>query len=249
MLTSRNRVVENIVEQKRREHFFRRHPEKDGQLFSNVMQDGEWKGKRCFIIGGGVSLVGFDFERLRGEKIIAVNRAFESCMFADILFFMDAVNFHRWIIKGRLGIKAQEKFQKFKGHKVYLSISRNRRVSGAYMLRAVERTGLTFSLKQGLFHGSNSGYGALNLAVCLGANPIYLLGFDMKFQRNKSGMKTHFHEGYPIRHHEENTLRIYNVQFGKIAGILKKRGIKVINLSMDSAMTCFEKQSVDEVLQ
>lgn len=249
MITTRDRIVENIVEQKKREEYFRKHPEKDGQLYSNVMEDGAWKGRRCFIIGGGASLVGFDFERLRGEKVIATNRAFESCMFADILFFMDALNFHKWISTGKLGKKAQEKLQEFKGHKVYLSISRKRRISGVYMLKAVERTGLTFSLKQGLFHGSNSGYGALNLAVCLGANPIYLLGFDMKHQRDKSGIKTHFHEGYPQRHHNEKILKTYNVQFGKVAGLLKKRGIKVINLSMDSAMICFKKKPVDEVLQ
>src|SRR4030042_335661 len=34
--------------------------------FWEVMADGAWRGERCFIIGGGPSLPGFDFERLRG---------------------------------------------------------------------------------------------------------------------------------------------------------------------------------------
>jgi len=42
-----------------------------------IMPTGIWKGRRCFIVGGGTSLKGFDFSQLRGELVIAVNRAME----------------------------------------------------------------------------------------------------------------------------------------------------------------------------
>jgi hypothetical protein len=38
-----------------------------------------WKGERCFIIGGGPSLKGFDWSLLDGEKVIATNRGYQYC--------------------------------------------------------------------------------------------------------------------------------------------------------------------------
>ena len=59
------------------------------QAFMGRFPDGSWAGRRCFIIGGGPSLKGFDFERLRGERVIAINKAFYDVPFADIVFGMD----------------------------------------------------------------------------------------------------------------------------------------------------------------
>ena len=55
-----------------------------------ILPDGSWSGRRCFIVGGGPSLKGFDFERLRGERVIAINKAFYDVPFADIVFAMDS---------------------------------------------------------------------------------------------------------------------------------------------------------------
>ena len=35
-----------------------------------------WKGRRCFVVGGGPSLQGFDFNVLKGELVIALNAGF-----------------------------------------------------------------------------------------------------------------------------------------------------------------------------
>jgi hypothetical protein len=84
----------------------------------------------------------------------------------------------------------------------------------------------------------------MNLAVTLGANPIYLLGFDMALGPDG---KAHYHSGYsmpfPVR-----KLAAYIDNFNYVAPILKERGVEVVNLSPVSALKCFPKYSPDEVL-
>jgi len=202
-------------------------------LFSDIVADGAWRGQRCFIIGGGASLKGFEFSQLTGEAVIGVNRAFERVN-CQIMFAIDA-KLHRWITEGTLGIDVKKRFEEFGGHKVWLD-SHRYSLKGVTRLMGLDGTGLSFSMKNGLKHGGNSGYGALNLAVCLGANPIYLLGFDMK---GKGGKQTHWHEGYP-KVQPDKVYAKFKTYFESAAPILRRREIKVINLNPDSALRCFE---------
>src|SRR3972149_821520 len=134
--------------------------------FWEVMPDGAWRGERCFIIGGGPSLAGFDFERLRGQgRIIAVNKAYLDAPFADILFFMDGstTTFYGLVQNGRLAPGCLEKWNEFKGYKVFLNIL-GRKLDDVYSIRGAGRTGLSNSLRKGIYHGNNSGVGAIGLA-------------------------------------------------------------------------------------
>ena len=71
----------------------------------------------------------------------------------------------------------------------------------------------------------------MNLAVCLGANPIYLLGFDMKGKW--------WHTGYPEKHGDEVFGAFIN-DFENAVPELERRGVRVINLNPDSGLKCFE---------
>lgn len=218
-------------------------PQGNKKLFWKVVKDGEWKGSRCFVIGGGPSITGFDFERLRGEKIIAINKAYEYCDFADIMFSMDS-RYYNGIVRGFLGSKAKRKFDAFKGYKVWLD-TMNFRYNDIYYLMKAGDFGLSLSMEDGLRHGNNSGYAAVNLAFCLGANPIYLLGYDMK---HKSNGQTHFHEGYPWGQNPGQA-RAFAQGFDEMVPVLKDKGIRVINLNPDSALKCFPRKAINEVLQ
>lgn len=211
--------------------------------FATVLPDGSWKGQRCFIIGGGPSLKGFDFERLRGERVIAINKAFASCMFADVLYFMDYIHFYGNITEGRFGPEYLEKWKSFTGIKAHAD-SRRRDLPDTYWINLSSyQYGVSTSQKRGLYRGSNCGYGALNLAVLMGANPIYLLGYDMKHD----GKTTHFHEGY-WRTAQPKALREFIAEFGGIRNDLKARRIKVINLNPDSDLKWFPFSTIEEVL-
>jgi len=94
----------------------RRRHEAEAQALNLGIQDGEWAGEPCFIIGGGPSLKGFDFESLRGKgRVIAINRAYEHVPFADVHFFMDNRYYKR--------VQGEAAWQTFRGRKVYLNMN------------------------------------------------------------------------------------------------------------------------------
>ena len=99
-------------------------------------------------------------------------------------------------------------------------------------------------MQEGICHGDNSGYAALNLAVCLGANPIYLLGFDCKHENGRS----HWHDGH-IQKQEEERAKKWVKRFNVAAETLAPTKLQVVNLNPDSALECFEKMWPEEVLR
>jgi hypothetical protein len=207
-----------------------------------AMRDGEWRGNRCFIIGGGPSLRGFDFERLRGEKIIAVNRAFMDVPWADMMISMDN-RFYRWILRDDIK-GARSSYVAFKGLRVWVDMSNLRYGADVHYVKGWDGWKMPHSLKGGIYVGGNSGFCALQIAVLLDASPIYLLGFDMRI-----GKDTHYHSGYPIKTRQASLDR-YKATFGEFAKMIKQRNIDVtiINLNKDSALRCFEFGDVGQVL-
>ena len=239
MVTRFLRDREKILAERKKEAFHQIHPYRP---LSDMLGDGAWAGMRCFILGGGPSLEGFNFELLRDKgKIIAINRAFEYAPFADILFFMDQ-RFYKMLHAGRLGLDAQRKWAEFRGHKVFLNIL-GRQHDDVYSVRSLGRVGISNSLSKGIYHGNNSGVGALGLAICLGANPIYLLGFDFKFRHEKS----HFHSGYKIPM-KESVVKSFIRDFERMNRFLMRTKFRIINLNPDSALRCFPFSTIDEVL-
>ncbi len=203
---------------------------------ADILPDGAWRGERCFIIGGGPSLMGFDFECLRGRgRIIIINKGFIRVPFADVLFFMDHASFYISLKRGLFGPEAITAWGEFPGIKVFLNL-RGRRVEDAYSVRSLGRRGLSTNLRRGLYHGNNSGYGAIEFAICMQANPIYLLGYDMKFL----GAVTHWHGGYGHRQ-SETTVRSYRQELDGLAKLVAKTQFKVIYLNPESALAGFPK--------
>lgn len=220
----------------------------------SILRNGEWKDERCFLIGGGSSLRDFDFSRLIGKgRIITINKGFLATPFADICFFMDERFYREWIVEGGFGSEIVDKFRAFPGLKVFLDIHGRNYWHEVYHIRDHPggREGISSSLQEGLYHGGNSGYAALQLAIVLGCNPIYLLGYDMKFGQDG---KTHWHEGYPANKDEsplpgEQTYHGFASNFMNLAPKLKEKGIKVINLNPDSGLKCFEFGDIGDVLK
>ena len=198
-----------------------------------------WAGLPCYIIGGGPSVLDLDLSLLAGQLTIGINRAYE-LMDPTIIFGMDA-RFWTWVEVGQFGPEMREKFDNYrKGFKVWLAVGGIRTYPEDFLL--VEDRGMdVFSqnLLEGIGNGNNSGYAALNLAYLLGANPISLIGYDMK--GDAQGAQSWFHSGYP----QKQAARVY-AQFREklektAAPALAAAGRKVFNLCEDSALTCFPR--------
>ncbi len=216
---------------------------------SEVLPAGSWLNKPAYVVGGGPSLDGFDFSRLQGRRTIAVNIAFY--YFEPTVIFSMDTRCLNWILGGFYEPKYPgllEKFKKTAAYKTWLITYTAQLPDPIFVVKVFKNydAGLrefSWDLNDGLCHGNNSGFAAFNLAVVLGADPIYLLGFDMKHKDGKS----HFHAGHPIPQAEEKA-KSYAAPFEKIAPELERRGRRIINLNPDSGLRCFEFQKPEEAL-
>ncbi len=221
-----------------------------------VLPDRSWKGSPCIVVGGGPSLENFNWDLLHGWRVIGINRVYEQ-FDPTIIFSMDT-RFLRWIDEGKYGQEAREKFANTKAYKVWLCTYNCKLPDDVFVVRVWKNYSQGFrafplTMNNGIGHGNNSGYGALNLAVCLGANPIYLLGFDMNYRKLEDEgpfdavTSTHWHEGNP-QSHKPTTVKGFIQYFQLPALTAKEKGIEIVNLNPKSALPYFPKRHYEEVL-
>jgi hypothetical protein len=197
-----------------------------------------WSDIPVFIVGGGASLSGFPFERLRGlGHVLGVNRAmFDAPCNAGVSIDHLFVDHCRDL----LAAFAAER-------ELYLAVGKDAPdvfgVAGARYLLAV-KSGL--SRDHGtLATGGTSGYAALNLAALKGARRVVLLGFDYGLTRGRH----HYHDAYSWHHPaNDQSWQFWAKRFDTMADELLRMGVVVINASPQSAIGCFRKMSIEDAL-
>ncbi len=131
---------------------------------------------RCFVVGTGPSLEGFDFLMLDGEDTIAINHAVR--FFEPTLVFWSDHDLEPELTEAILNSEASR-----------WSLDERSEIPYTFIVKG--NGGPTNNLDDGLFYAQNSGLPALNLAILMGYDPIYLLGLDM----GSDNVKTHFYPG------------------------------------------------------
>lgn len=97
-----------------------------------------------------------------------------------------------------------------------------------------------------IHYGSNSGYQAINLAYLWGAGQIVLLGYDMQ----TTGGKQHWFGDHPAGPMQcQSNYSGFMGNFTKLAEDLAARGVDVVNCTRETALTCFRRDSLDNVLR
>lgn len=137
----------------------------------------KWEGEDAFIIGGGRSLLGFDWPQLEDENTIGCNHAFihgfpicKVCVFGDFGFWESS--------KGEL--------ESYDGWVV----TNYRTMNPPPWLHFYPRMDDGLGTDK-LAWNSNTGSVAVNLALIMGAKRVFLLGFDM---HRKNQNKPHWHD-------------------------------------------------------
>lgn len=173
-----------------------------------------------FVVGGGPSLRGFDFDALPGDRTIAINRSLEALPAARVLWWSD----WRFFRNNEAAILAH-------GAEHKATARRDKDPwgypPGVTTYRFTGRDGFDPDAAC-LRHGNNGGYAALHLAVHLGARRIVLLGIDLAHGADGA---THWHDGHGYLHRERTLTDKMQPYFGSLVQPLMERGVVVLNAS------------------
>ena len=89
----------------------------------------------------------------------------------------------------------------------------------------------------------NSGAGAIAFAIHAGCKKIYLLGLDGK----KKDGKVHWHGNHVRPLGNAKSMPHWKQHFQKVSEHARKSGVEVVNMSRDTAIECFKKESLDKL--
>ena len=223
--------------------------------------------KRVFIVGGGPSLIGFDFNKLINEDTIAINRSVFDLPRAKYFLTMDYTFLSRMRLQGaRVNHKRLVDFVSNPSEKMFVVGFDDRRFEKRSDVEILDKfTGMVYDLH--LFNkviwasarggigmsmedfrsSSDSGFSAIQLATLLGYNEIYLLGMD--FLVSESG--THYHKDYGSdKMNYQDRLDWFYTEYGRaFSEIREKLNIKVFSCSRISKLNgLIPFANIEEVL-
>lgn len=199
----------------------------------------DWTGRPVIIVGGGPSLTGFDFERLRGVGyVLAVKQSWKHVPFADACFGLD-LPWLEWACDDLL--KLQMPLYVAAPDQTLLGVH----IETATYIRRVTGEGLSDN-PAFIHHGGHSGFGALNFAWLRGARRVFLFGYDYTgdhhdiaaYQgRSTSAQASMWYLPRWVKH------------FVPVVEQAKAAGVEIINASPGSLLDVFERVPHDEALQ
>jgi len=197
-------------------------------------REGQWAGRRAFIIGGGPSLRGFDFSLLKDELVVACNRSHE-CGVADVIVSGD----RRWLAR----------YRKQEQPKRSIPVVYARRFAhpwepddDVFLIGCCGSGHWGSSFAEGVSPG-DSGIRAANFAALLGADPIYLMGIDLNARAGFH--QTWWHGGY-----DRTNAGWYDSYLDHWNEVIESGDItqRLVNLSPVSRLTALESADWGGVL-
>jgi len=93
--------------------------------------------------------------------------------------------------------------------------------------------------------GGNSGFQALNLAVQFGANPVILVGYDMRLDH---GVHWHGAHDNGLNNPTKGNVERWRRAVDGAAAVISALGIKVVNASPISALAAYPKMDLEAAL-
>lgn len=196
------------------------------------------------IIGGGQSLRGFDFDRLRGRcHVIAVKGTIFDLPWACCGVGIDHPRLRDW--REKLDAVSMPVYWGVTPEELQ-SYPLVRPKPVTYLRKLPE---WRISDDPGAIHaGGTSGFGAIGVAVLKKAKNIFLFGFDY-FAADKSFRHNPQHYAGARQPDSPVSWAIWAYHYNAVAHALKVRGVNVQNASPDSRISAFPKVSLEQAVE
>lgn len=156
-----------------------------------------------------------------GRAVIAVNTTFRIAPWADALYAMD----RQWWFSYQREVRDVFKGDLFSAARVDIKLS----------VKQLDRDKFQ--------HFSNSGAGAVALAILLGAKSVYLLGYDCQRLAGRS----HWHGDHPKPLTNVASIDRWVRFFDRLKDHAEKQGVAVVNCSRETALKSFQRRPLESV--
>lgn len=191
-----------------------------------------WDGLTVACLASGPSLTAEDCAAVAdtGWPIIVTNDTFRLCPSAAIVFGFDA----RW---WRYETSGEPRHAEVKR-----TMPSARRISAAHSLESI---GVETIHDSKWMHGyGNSGVCSILLAAAAGAKRIILVGFDCQ----RAAGRSHWHGEHGAGLSNCASIAKWPGQFAQAASDARRAGAEVLNASRATALTCFPRVKLEEVI-
>ncbi len=217
---------------------------------------GRWLGLTVVCIASGPSLMVADADLAQPFRTIVVNTTFRAAPWADIVYSNDEDFYEAYLPEIR--DKVTEHAQLWCGHERATEL-------GLLHIPFDKKSQGLHPAHDRITWGGNSGFAAIGLAHKLGATTIILLGYDQQWEdsdggairqtdtegklQHPGGIVRHFHGDHPSHLKQGNNWPFWREHFEYLAVDAKRKGIRIINSSRRTSLTCFERLPLEEALQ
>lgn len=189
--------------------------------------ESKFQGREVYILGGGPSLLGFDFSLLDGLPVIAVNHSYEYCT-PDLIVYLDNDFLKQLSRKGH-------RFDQLPAP--VLKDTRGTAPGECYQVNPAQRP--EDNSEDALFSKVSSGAMALSAALFGGASHVYLLGYDC----HGEGLIHFYDEDWESRGLKHGAVsRRYENMIKTFETFGPRFSERVTNLSPDSKIEAFKKK-------
>jgi hypothetical protein len=190
-----------------------------------------WDDKPVAIVGGGPSLVDFDFERLRGgAHVLAIKSAIVNMPWADACFGMG--DFNLW----------RDKLEGGQSRVYWLAAEPERPMAkNVTFLKRLDGQDVSEDPSE-VYGGGTSGFGSMQVCLHKRARLIVLFGFDYDGTYDNGSDKL----TQKKRALSEANWGKWARHFDIYVPHLNRLGISVVNACPTSSISCFQKVTLDD---
>jgi len=197
-----------------------------------------WEGEAVAIVGSGPSIKNIDLSILKDRiHVIAIKTAVDLCPWAEVCYGCDAP----WWID-------QKGLPKFHGLKFFHGPQAANKWPDLIKVEIeISKDDMLIDQPLHIGNGGCSGFQAQNLAIQFGATDIILIGLDCN---ENGGIHWYGRNKWPNASNPvQSNFNRWIKGFENAMPSVRRLGINIINASPESALKCFPKKPLTEIME